>query len=184
MSESTMNDTQSVSKSSWLKLLIPSLPYLALYIASLVLIAMTESQPAQATTLWKWFMPVVALVSMMGGWRFSGEDAKEKGLYIAKQLLYWGAVLLVINLLFMGDTSHFLNAETQGFVIAYILGLSALLSGIYLDWKMSLFGAFMIASAIGLAFLDDNALLISVAAVVVAGLVMMLLLRRRGKATD
>lgn len=184
MSESTMNDAHSASKPSWLKLLIPSLPYLALYIASLVLIAMTESQPEQATSLWKWFMPFVALVSMMGGWRFSGEDAKEKGLYIAKQLLYWGAVLLVINLLFMGDTPNFLNAETQGFVIAYILGLSALLSGIYLDWKMSLFGAFMIASAIGLAFLDDNALLISVAIVIVAGIVMMLLLRRRGNTTD
>lgn len=183
MSESAMNDAHSASKPSWLKLLIPSLPYLALYIASLVLIGMTESDPAKATELWKWFMPVVALVSMMGGWRLSGEEAMEKGLYIAKQLLYWGAVLLVITLLFMGDTPNFLNAETQGFVIAYILGLSALLSGIYLDWKMSLFGAFMIASAIGLAFLDDNALLISVAVVVVASVVMMLVLRWRGKKT-
>lgn len=179
MSEAVMSEDQQANNASWTKVLFRSLPYLALYIVSIVLTAMTDADPERATELWKLFMPFVALVSVVGGWRFSGEGTKEKAVYIGKQVLYWGAVLLVINLLFMGDTPNFLNAESQGFVVAYILGLSALLSGIYIDWKMSVFGAFLIASTIGIAFLDDNAMLISVGGVAVAGIAITLLLRRR-----
>lgn len=181
MSEALMTNDQQANKASWTKVLFVSLPYLVLYIVSIVLTAMTDAEPERATELWKLFMPFVALVSVIGGWRFSGDSSKEKALYIGKQLLYWGAVLLVINLLFMGDTPHFLNAESQGFVVAYVLGLSALLSGIYIDWKMSVFGAFLIASTIGIAFLDDNAVLISVGGVAIAGIAITLLMRRRSK---
>ncbi|WP_462321385.1 hypothetical protein [Halochromatium sp.] len=179
MSEALMTEDQQANKASWIKVLFVSLPYLALYIASIVLTAMTDADPERATELWKLFMPFVALVSLIGGWHGSGEGTREKAVYIGKQVLYWGAVLVVINLLFMGDTPHFLNAESQGFVVAYVLGLSALLSGIYIDWKMSVFGAFLILSTIGIAFLDDNAMLISVGGVAVAGIAVTLMLRRR-----
>ncbi len=178
MSEALMTEDKQANKASWTKALFVSLPYLALYIASIVLTAMTDADPEQATALWKLFMPFVALVSVIGGWRFSGEGSKEKAVYVGKQVLYWAAVLVGITLLFMGDTPHFLNAETEGFVVAYILGLSALLSGIYIDWKMSVFGAFLILSTIGIAFLDDNAMLISVAGVAIAGIAITLLVRR------
>ncbi|MEA3638612.1 MAG: hypothetical protein VBE63_01555 [Lamprobacter sp.] len=183
MSEARMNNDQQTAKSGWNKVLFVSLPYLALYVASIVLTAMTDSAPERATELWKMFMPFVALVSLIGGWRLSGEETKDKAIYIGKQVLYWGAVLLVINLLFMGDTAHFLNAESQGFIVAYVLGLSALLSGIYIDWKMSLFGAFLIASTIGIAFLEDNALLISTVMAALAGIAITVVLRRSGKAS-
>lgn len=180
MSEAVLTDAERSSQTSWTRVLLVSLPYLVLYIAAIVLIAMTDADPEQSAGLWKLFMPVVALVSVIGGWRFSGEDMKEKMLYIGKQVLYWAAVLAGIYLLFMGDTPHFLNAESQGFVVAYILGLSALLSGIYVDWKMSVFGAFLIASAIGIAFLDDNAVLISIGGIVVAAITI-LVMRRSSK---
>lgn len=180
MSEAPMTNAQQANKASWTKVLFVSLPYLVLYIAAIALVAMTDADPERSADLWKLFMPVVALVSVIGGWRFSGEDTKEKALYIGKQVLYWAAVLVGIYLLFMGDTPHFLNAESQGFVVAYILGLSALLSGIYVDWKMSVFGAFLIASAIGIAFVDDNAVLISIGGIVVAAITI-LLMRWRGK---
>ncbi|NBC49594.1 MAG: hypothetical protein GVY22_16790 [Gammaproteobacteria bacterium] len=182
MSDAAMTDDRETNELSWTKVLFVSLPYLALYIASIILTGMTDAEPARATELWKLFMPFVALVSVVGGWRFSGETNREKAIYIGKQVIYWGAVLIVINLLFMGDTPHFLNAESQGFVVAYILGLSALLSGIYIDWKMSVYGAFLIISTLGIAFLDDNAVLISVVGVAIAGIAITLMLRRRGKA--
>ncbi len=181
MSEAVLTDAERSNKTSWTRVLIVSLPYMALYIATIVLTAITDSEPERATELWKWFMPFVALVSLIGGWRISGDSAKDRAIYIGKQVLYWGAVLLVIDLLFRGDTPHFLNAESQGFVVAYILGLAALLSGIYTDWKMSVFGAFLIASTIGIAFLDDNAVLLSVGAVAVAGIAITLLMRKGTK---
>jgi hypothetical protein len=55
-----------------------------------------------------------------------------------------------------------LKAETDGFVIIYILGLAGILSGLYLDWKMAVFGLFLIFSGVVIAFLDNNALLLAV----------------------
>lgn len=179
MSEAVMTDDQQAKKSSWTKVMLVSAPYALLYIASIVLTAMTDAEPERATELWKMFMPFVVLVSVIGGWRFSGETAASKAIYVLKQMLYWGAVLVVITLLFWGDTAHFLNAESQGFVVAYILGLAALLSGIYIDWKMSVYGAFLIASTLGIAFLDDNAVLISVGGIALAGIAITVLTRRR-----
>lgn len=182
MSEAAMIDDRQATTISWTKVLLVSLPYLALYAATIVLTGITDSEPQRATELWKLFMPFVALVSVIGGWRYSGETTKEKAIYIGKQVLYWGAVLVVINLLFIGDTPHFLNAETQGFVVAYVVGLSALLSGIYIDWKMSVFGAFLIASTLAIAFLEDNAVLISAIGIAIAGIAVTILVRRSGKA--
>jgi hypothetical protein len=178
----TSERSAATNRVGWSRVLMVSLPYLILYIGSIVLIAMTDSDPAKAIEYWKYFMPLVALVSIAGGWRYSGATGKDKAAYIGKQLLHWGVVLLGIVLLFMGDAQHFLNAESHGFVVAYVLGLGALLSGIYLDWKMALYGAFLIASALGIAFLDDNAVMLSIGAVVIAGIAMALMLRRRGRA--
>jgi hypothetical protein len=82
-----------------------------------------------------------------------------------QQVVHWGALLLVIHLLFFPDVQHFLCAEDDGFVIIYLVGLASITAGVYLDWKMGLFGLFLIFSGVVLAYLDDNALLIAVGSV-------------------
>jgi hypothetical protein len=64
--------------------------------------------------------------------------------------------------LFQTDVQHFLRAETDGFIIIYLLGLASILSGLYLDWKMGVFGLFLIFSGVFIAYLDNNALLIAI----------------------
>jgi dipeptide/tripeptide permease len=171
VSEAVTTRGPEPTKPSWARALFVSLPYLVLYIASIVFIAMTDSDPATSSDYWKFFMPLVVLVSVVGGWHSSGVTGKDKAIYIARQIIAWGAVLLIINLLFLGDTANFLNAEAKGFVVAYILGLAALITGIYIDWKMALYGLALIASAVGIAFLDDNAMMISIGGIALAGIV-------------
>ena len=56
------------------------------------------------------------------------------------------------------------------------------MSGIYLDWRMALFGIFLLLSGVGMAWIDDNAILIGLIAVAAAiAVVVTLLFRRRGK---
>ena len=99
----------------------------------------------------------------MSGWsQHAGDVWKTRLRYIVRQVVHWGALLLVVRLLFLPDVQHFLRAEDDGFVIIYLFGLSSILAGAYLDWKMALFGLFLIFSGVSIAFLDDNALLIVV----------------------
>ncbi len=145
------------------RLAIANVPYVALYAIAVGLIAMTDHNPASAKEAWNVFIPLVGLVSAASGWnRYAGATKETQLRYVLRQVLHWGALLLVIRLLFLGDVQHFLRAEDDGFVIIYLVGLTSLLAGIYLDWKMALFGLFLIYSGVVIAFLDDNALLIAV----------------------
>ena len=145
------------------RLAIANVPYVVLYAIAVGLIAMTDHNPASAQAAWNFFIPLVGLVSAASGWhRYAGATKETQLRYMLRQVLQWGALLLVIRLLFLGDVQHFLRAEDDGFVIIYLVGLTSLLAGIYLDWKMALFGLFLIYSGVVIAFLDDNALLIAV----------------------
>ena len=170
---------QTSAKSSMLRLLLVNLHYIALYVISIWLVAVTDSDPEKAAIQWQLFIPVVALISIIDGW----QDTREsKVVYLIQQILHWGALMLVVYLLFLPEMENFLNAESHGFVLAYLLGLAAILSGIYLEWKMAVFGAFLIASAVGIGYLSDNALMLSLIGIAVAGIAITLLIRkhRRG----
>ena len=90
--------------------------------------------------------------------------------------------MLVIRLLYTHNLQDFLNDNQDGFVTIYMIGLTAVLSGIYLDWRMALFGMYLLLSGVGMAWIDNNAMLISlIAAAAAVGIVVTLLIRHRGK---
>ncbi len=139
-----------------------SLSYIVLYVIAILLISLTDHDPTSAKPSWDLFIPLIGLVSAFSGWsQHAGDTRRTQTQFIIQQVLHWGALLLVIHLLFMADVQHLLQAETDGFVIIYLVGLTSLLAGIYLDWKMAVFGFFLIVSGVIIAFLDDNALLIA-----------------------
>ena len=163
------------------RLLLQHIPYAVLYLVALGLVAMTSHNAAGTSIYWQLFIGLVALVSIIAGWRFAGASDHPRWVYLLKQVLHWGALVLVIRLLYTHDLQDFLNDEQDGFVTIYVLGLTAILSGIYLDWKMALFGLFLLLSGVAMAWLDDNAMLLSlVFGVAAVGVAVSLLIRHRG----
>ena len=163
------------------RFLLYHIPYVVLYVVALVLVAFTSHNAAGTSTYWQMFIPLIAVVSIAGGWRFAGEPGDTRWMYIFKQVLHWGALVLVIRLLYAHSVQDFLNDEQDGFVTIYVTGLAAILSGIYLDWKMALFGLFLLLSGVAMAWIDDNAMLISlVFGAAAVGVAISLLVRRRG----
>ena len=160
MSEDASTTTAG-NQSMFIKLLW-GLPYIAIYAIAIWLIALTNSNPTAAYPKWEWFIPLVALVSVIGGWKSMDRAGNNFLVYLLKQALHWGALLFVLYMLFLPDVEHFLSADSHGFVVVFLLGLTALLSGIYLDWKMALFGLFLIGSGVGIAYLEDNAMIITI----------------------
>lgn len=175
-------DSAKDQKLSRKRFLLQHVPYVLLYVVALVLVAMTSHSAAGTSTYWQLFIGLVALVSVAGGWRFAGTAGDPRWVYLLKQVLHWGALVLVIRLLYAHDVQDFLNDEQDGFVTIYVLGLAAILSGIYLDWKMALFGLFLLLSGVAMAWVDDNAMLISlIAGAGAIAVAVTLLIRHRGK---
>jgi hypothetical protein len=171
--------TTTAGNRGMLKKLLWGLPYIAIYGISIWLIALTNRDPAAAYPNWQWFIPLVALVSIIGGWRRMERAGGSVMLYLFKQVLHWGALMLVLYLLFLPGVDQLLSADSNGFVVIYLLGLTALLSGIYLDWKMAVFGLFLIGSGVGIAYLEDNAMLITIAGVGLFAILVTVLTRSR-----
>ena len=174
----TATESGATAKPTWLRVLLVNSPYILIYIVTIWLVALTDSDAARAARYWQYFVPVVGVVSIIGGW---GKHSDALGRYLTEQVLHWGALMAVIYLLFLPDMQQFLNAESHGFVVAYMLGLAAILSGIYLDWKMALFRIFLVGSAVGIGFLDDNAMLLTLIGIGAAGIAITLLIRKSGR---
>lgn len=176
-----MSDTDAASKQfDWRRFLIANVPYVVLYVIAIWLVALTDSNQAAASADWELFIPLVGLVSIIGGWRYAGVGGRPIWVYLLKQVLHWGVLVVVINLLFLESMLQFLNAQDHGFVVIYLLGLAAILSGIYLDWKMAVFGTFLILSAIGIGYIEDNLLVIMTASLAaVVGVLLTLVFRNR-----
>ena len=175
------SDSVADQKFNRKRFLLYHIPYVVLYVVALGLVAMTSHNAAGTSTYWQMFIPLIALVSIAGGWRFAGEPGDPRWGYLLKQVLHWGALVLVIRLLYAHNVQDFLNDEQDGFVTIYVIGLAAILSGIYLDWKMALFGLFLLLSGVAMAWVDDNAMLISlVFGAAAIGVAVSLLIRHRG----
>jgi hypothetical protein len=179
MSEAiTTPESAAPAKPSWLWVLFANSPYILIYIATIWLVATTDGDPENARNLWQWFIPVVGLVSVFGGWAKT-RDTKTR--FLTEQVLHWGALMGVAYLLFLPEMEFFMNAESHGVVMAYLVGLAAILSGIYLDWKMAIYGLFLVGSAYAIGFLDDNAMIITLIGSGILVLVITLLVRKAGK---
>lgn len=165
-----MPDTASThARPRWVSVLVFNIPYAVLYGIAIWLVALTNSDQAKASADWLIFIPLVGLVATVSGWRWVGTGGRAKALYLLRQVLHWGALMLVINLLFMPSMLQFLNAEDHGFVIIFLLGLAAILSGIHIDWKMAVFGLFLIGSGIGMGYIEDNLMMVIMTATAIAG---------------
>jgi hypothetical protein len=155
------------------RFLISNGSYLMLYAIAIFLVAMTDHNPASAKSAWTYFAPLVGLVSTISGWhRYAGDSLQSRARYLFEQVLHWGSVLVVIWLLFRPDVQYFLMAEQDGFVLIYLVGLSSILAGIYLDWKMAVFGLFLILSGVFIAYLNENALLLAVGGTATVAVIM------------
>jgi hypothetical protein len=154
-----------------LKLLLAVVPYVALYVFAIWLVALTDdnADPVRIRMLWQWFIPAVGLIAIGGGWQGMKTSAGGLRPYLIRQVLHWVATLVVIHLLFGETLQAFLTTEVHGFVAIYVLGLSAILAGIHMDWKMALFGLFLVGSGVGIAFLNDNAMLLTLIGIAVVG---------------
>jgi hypothetical protein len=84
-----------------------------------------------------------------------------------RTFFHWAALFAVIQILYLPQLKDVLNAELTGLQIIFLLGLTAFLSGIHGNLRMSVIGLFLIGSGIVIAFLDDAAIMMTIVALVV-----------------
>lgn len=127
-------------------LMMALLPSLVLYLSAFVLIFLSREDLAGTMQYWEFFIPVVAVFSLMSGWGQAYAYNRSRLMYFIKQVLHWGALgglLWLFNEIGVRDA---LTDNQYTIMQIYLLTFAALSAGLYLDFKLLFLAVFLFIS--------------------------------------
>lgn len=149
------------TKSLWLR----EAPYAVLLFLTLAGVAYWSFANAPINAYWMFLAVLSAVVCILTGWpRARDRDVRVRLLWT--QALHWLTVLLGMNVLLLPNVAEMANADSTGQGILLVLAVGCLLAGIHIpSWQLGFLGVVMMICVPALAWLEESALLIMLAAV-------------------
>ncbi|NCA70718.1 MAG: hypothetical protein EOM91_11545 [Sphingobacteriia bacterium] len=160
----TQPDTHS---GGFWRLVLAEWPYILLFIAVIAGIAITDLKLEFALLYWQILIPIFGILALVIGWPDAGEDASTRLRFALKTFFHWAALFGLILILYYPPVAETLSSEATGMHIIFLLGLTAVLSGIHGKLEMAVVGLFVIGSGIMIAFIEDAAVMMSIVALAV-----------------
>ncbi len=113
--------------------------------------AYTETDAQSSRWYWQGLIPIFGLICIATQWHNVEPTAKARALLVGRQILHWGTLLLLMQVVFMATTQGFMNAlddRQASFLLMINVTLSTFLAGIYFDWRLCVVAIFLGAGAI------------------------------------
>jgi len=123
---------------------------------------------------WEILAPIIALVCIWYGWPATPDTSARLRL-IGTQVLHWLAFVLVMNMVFLGSVQRVFNASATGLAVFTLLALGTFTAGVHiLSWQVCLLGLIMAFGIPAIAWIENSALLLVLAAAVVVAIGIMM----------
>ncbi len=143
-------------------------------------IGITELSPTRSYQYWLWMIVAFAIVSLVLGWLKARRDGRDPKPLLGVQLLHWVATWAAVFALFLILDAGRLNFDNIGLVTLIVLALSTVLEGLRVDWRFSLVGLLLGATAVAVAYVEASIwLLFVLAALIIVAIIFYAHLRRR-----
>jgi hypothetical protein len=151
-------------------------PYIAMLGLALLGVALASVVGESMTTYWAILVPFFAAVCVFARWRESQHQALLRRL-IRIEALHWGAVLIAMRLVFVTDVRRMMNADAAALVEMILMALGTFTAGAQMGaWRICLVGVVLGLGVPVVAWLEQTALLFTLAALVVVALAVLLYL--------
>jgi hypothetical protein len=138
------------------------LPLFVLFVGTVVLFWLSQEDIGSTFKYWEIFVPVVALISLMSGWTQAYVGSRNRGWYLLRQAIHWGAL---IGLLYVLNTEGFrqlMNDQQYTALLIYLLAFGTLLAAVQMDIKLIFFSVFLVFCGYLIAVPAGNPTLIGV----------------------
>jgi hypothetical protein len=146
-------------------------PYFLVLILALFGVAYTSVSKTPITAYWIALAPFIGLICVVTRWRDS-EGRKERTNLIWTQALHWGAVLVAMHLMFVGDVSRMMNADAGALATLTILALGTFTAGVHIAaWRICVVGIVLALGVPAIAWLEQSALLLVLVVTAVAAII-------------
>ncbi|EXJ15565.1 hypothetical protein D779_1307 [Imhoffiella purpurea] len=124
-------------------LMLALLPFIVLYVCTVVLVWLSREDMAGTVKYWEMFVPLAAVVALISGWGSAYANGQWRLIYLIKQVIIWGGFIWLLSLLQTLGADTSLGAQKTTFALMFLVALLAIATGLNMDWKMLLFGAFL-----------------------------------------
>lgn len=163
MSEATAvsSDAPAKTKSKRYQspLLIALLPQVVLFVGTFVLFWYSQKDMAGTIQYWEYFIPVIALISLVSGWSQSYLSNEVRAWYLIRQIVHWGALFTLLFMMNNAGLRAAMDAQQYTTIVIYLLAFATLLAAIHMDFKLFFFSLFLVFCAYLLAAPSENVLL-------------------------
>lgn len=154
-------------------------PYILMMILALFGVAATSIARRAMTEYWMLLAPLFAALSIFVQHRNSNARRIDWN-FVREELFHWGAVLVAMLLIFIGDVRRIMNADASALVVLTVLALGTFTAGLHGAWRMCLIGVALALGVPLIAWIDEaTLLLLLLAGVLIAFLTMLFLIRTR-----
>lgn len=172
MADPQSNHAAPVVRFNLLTFLAREWPYLLVLILALIGVANTNVARAQMTIYWIVIAPFIGAVCVFERWKETGSLEERKRL-VVRQALHWIAVLVAMQLLFIGDVRQIMSADGSALSVMTILALGTFTAGVDTElWRMCLVGIVLAIGVPAIAWFEESALLLMMAVIVLAAVAM------------
>jgi hypothetical protein len=146
-------------------------PYLLVLVLALFGIAYTSFSRAPMTTYWIVLAPFIGVICVVTRWR-DAHSRDERLRLVWTQALHWTAVLLAMHLMFVADVARMMNADASALAALTLLALGTFTAGVHIAaWRICLVGLVLGVGVPGIAWLEQSALFLLLAALVLIAVI-------------
>ena len=160
------------------------LPYLLILALTLIGVGYTSTSKSQLGVYWEVLAVITGILCIISGWPHAhNRDSRMR--LVWTQVLHWAAFLAIMVLLLHTDVSQMLNADSTGLAILLLLALGTFVAGVHtLSWQTGVLGVVMALAVPAIAWIEESALLLVLAAFafIVLAAIFWWFGRRRGSA--
>jgi hypothetical protein len=151
--------------------LVKEWPYLLVLILVVFGVAYTSFAKTPITTYWIVLAPFIGLICVIARWR-DAENREQRLHLIWTQALHWGAVLVAMGLMFVADVSRMMNADASALATLTVLALGTFTAGVHIRaWRICVVGIVLALGVPAIAWLEQSALLLLLAAIVAVAVI-------------
>jgi hypothetical protein len=122
--------------------------------------AYTDADAQGSRWYWHALIPVFGLVCIITQWPYTEPTIKARALLVFRQTLHWGALLLLMQLVFVATNQGFMDTlddRQASFLLMLNVTLTTFLAGIYFNWRLCIVALFLGVGAVFMVLMQNMA---------------------------
>ena len=122
--------------------------------------AYTDADAQGSRWYWHGLIPVFGLICIITQWPYVEPTVKARAMLVLRQILHWGGLLLLMQLVFVATTDGFMDAlddRQASFLLMLNVTLTTFLAGLYFNWRLCVVALFLGIGAVFMVVMQNIA---------------------------